>query len=218
MVDKPKLLDEWIAAATENPILSLGKRTSIVAKIKYLLGLGVMLLLASLILWPLLYSIDQPLKLTFNALETKEAQPKTMVNPRFHGLDKFNRPFNIKADDASQQGESLVALKNISGDMAVQNNQWVMLEATEGLANTENKTLHLTGKVRLYSSEGYEINSTSVDADLNTGIATSTVPVQIQGPLGLLTGTGFVLDLNEQKLNITGRIHLTLYPQEGQHP
>ena len=217
-MDKPRLLDEWISAATENPILSLGKRTSIVAKIKYLLGLAVMALVASLIVWPLLYSVDQPLKLTFNALETKEAQPKKMVNPRFHGLDKFNRPFNIRADEATQQTEILVGLKNISGDMAVQNGQWIMLEASDGVANTENKTLHLTGKVRVYTSEGYEIDSTDVTADMDNGIATSNVPVQMQGPLGLLTGSGFVLDINAQKLNITGRVHLTIYPQEAQHP
>lgn len=217
-MDKPRLLDEWIAAATENPILSLGRRTSIVAKIKYLLGLSVMVLVASLILWPLLYSIDQPLKLTFNALETKEAQPKKMVSPRFHGLDKFNRPFNIRADEALQQNDGLILLKNISGDMAVQKDQWVMLDASDGVANTEEKTLHLTGKVRVYTSEGYEIDSTDANADLDTGIATSNVPVQMQGPLGLLTGTGFVLDINAQKLNIAGRIHLTIYPQEVQHP
>ena len=217
-MDKPRLLDEWISAATENPILSLGKRTSIVAKIKYLLGLAVMALVASLIVWPLLYSVDQPLKLTFNALETKEAQPKKMVNPRFHGLDKFNRPFNIRADEATQQTEILVGLKNISGDRAVQNGQWIMLEASDGVANTENKTLHLTGKVRVYTSEGYEIDSTDVTADMDNGIATSNVPVQMQGPLGLLTGSGFVLDINAQKLNITGRVHLTIYPQEAQHP
>ena len=140
------------------------------------------------------------------------------MNPRFHGLDKFNRPFNIRADEATQQTEILVGLKNISGDMAVQNGQWIMLEASDGVANTENKTLHLTGKVRVYTSEGYEIDSTDVTADMDNGIATSNVPVQMQGPLGLLTGSGFVLDINAQKLNITGRVHLTIYPQEAQHP
>ena len=217
-MDKPKLLDEWIAAATENPILSLGKRTSIVEKIKYLLGLGVMLLVASLILWPLLYSVDQPLKLTFNALQTKDAEPKKMVNPRFHGIDKFNRPFNIRSDEALQKTETVVAFKNISGDMAVENNQWIMLEASEGEADTEARTMHLSGKVRVFSSDGYEITSPDVDVDLNRAIAKSTFPVQMQGPLGLLTGTGFTLDINEQKLNIEGRVHLTIYPAEAKNP
>jgi len=213
--EKPKLLDEWIAAATENPILSLGKHTSIVAKIKYLLGIVAMLLVGSLILWPLLSPVDQPLKLTFNALDTKVAEPKKMVNPRFHGIDKSNRPYNIRSDEAFQKTDRLVALKNISGDMAVEGNRWLMLEATQGEADTEKRTLHLSGVVKIFSSDGYEINSTDMDIDLSTATASSKVHVHVQGPLGLLNGTGFFLDINEQKLHIAGRVTLKIYPKEA---
>ena len=217
-MDAPKLLDEWIAAATQNPILSLGKHTSIVSKMKYLLVLAVMVLVGSLILWPLLYSVEQPLKLTFNALETEVAEPKKMVNPRFRGIDKFDRPFTIRADEALQKTDTLVLLKNINGEMAMENNQWVMIQADHGDADTENKTLHMTGIVKVFTSDGYEIDSTDVYADLDAATAKSTVPVAMQGPLGLLSGVGFVLDINAQRLNIGGRIHVTIYPQEAKNP
>lgn len=211
-MDAPKLLDEWIAAATQNPILTLGKHTSIVAKIKYLLGMAVMFLLGSLILYPLLYPVDQPLKLSLNAVDTQEAEPKKMINPRFHGIDKLNRPFNVRADEAFQKSDTLVQLKNINGDMALESGQWAMIEATSGEITTDTRQLLLSEGVKVFSSDGYEIKAQNAKIDLNAATAQSRKPIVVQGPIGLLEGKGFFLDVNEQRLNITGRVKLTIYP------
>lgn len=209
-----KLLDEWIAAATQNPILTLGKHTSVVAKIKYLLGMGVMLLLGSLIFYPLLYPVDQPLKLSLSAVDTETAEPKKMINPRFHGMDKHNRPFNVRADEAFQKTDTVVQLKNINGDMALESGQWAMVEASTGEITTDTRKLVLGDVVKIFSSDGYEIKATDANVDLNAATAQSQQPVTLQGPIGLLEGTGFFLDVNEQRLNITGRVKLTIYPKD----
>lgn len=208
-----KLLDEWIATATQNPILSLGKHTSVVAKIKYLLGMAVMVLLASLILYPLLYPVDQPLKLSFSAEDTEKAEPKTMTNPRFHGIDKHSRPFNIRADEAFQKSDVIVQLKNITGDIAMEDGAWAMMEASKGEITTDTRKLTLSDVVKVFSSDGYEINATNAHIDLSAATAQSKQPIMMQGPIGILRGTGFFLDINEQKINITGRVKLTIYPK-----
>jgi lipopolysaccharide export system protein LptC len=207
-----KLLDEWIAAATQNPILTLGKHTSVVAKIKYLLGMAVMFLLSSLILYPLLYPVDQPLKLSLNAVDAETAEPKKMINPRFHGIDKFNRPFNVRADEAFQKSDIIVQLKNINGDMALESGQWAMVEATSGEITTDSGQLLLSEGVKIFSSDGYEIKAIDAKIDLNAATAKSEKTIIVQGPIGLLEGKGFFLDVNEQRLNLTGRVMLTIYP------
>lgn len=208
-----KLLDEWISAAAQSQIIGGKRRASIIARIKYGLGGIVLLLLLSLVLWPLLYTVDQPLKLTFNALDTATAEPRTMINPRFHGMDKHNRPFNIRSAEAFQKSETVVILKNISGDLAMEDGRWLMLEATEGEAETKERKLELRGQVKLFASDGNEITSPLVLVDLNTTIATSDKPIQLQGPLGLIEGSGFFLDVNAEKINIKGRVHLRIFPR-----
>ena len=207
-----KLLDSWIAAATENPILSLGRRTSIVGRIKYLIGILVMVLVASLILWPLLYPVDQPLKLTFSALESKPAEPSKMIKPRFHGIDKYNRPFNIRADEAYQKDDAVVALKNINGDLAMQDGNWLMVSASGGEVTVDGKSLELHGNVNLFSSDGYEIRTEKATADLISGTAKGADPITCQGPLGLLQATGFFVDAYNEKLVFNGRVKVTIYP------
>lgn len=210
-----KLLDEWIASAGQIPILGQRQRTSIIARIKFGLGGVVLLLLLSLVLWPLLYPVDQPLKLNFNAVDSAVPEPKTMIKPRFHGMDKHNRPFNIRADQASQKSENVVVLKTITGDMAMEDGRWLMLEATEGEAETKKRLVELRGNVKIFASDGHEITSPLVSLDMNTATAKSERPIQMQGPLGILQGEGFFLDVNEEKLNIKGRVHLRIYPQRG---
>jgi len=156
--------------------------------------------------------VDQPLKLSLNAVDTETAEPKKMINPRFHGIDKLNRPFNVRADEAFQKSDTLVQLKNINGDMALESGQWAMVEATSGEIITDTRQLSLNEGVKVFSSDGYEIRTSGANIDLNAATAKSKNPITMQGPIGLLEGKGFFLDVNEQRLNITGRVKLTIYP------
>jgi lipopolysaccharide export system protein LptC len=156
--------------------------------------------------------VDQPLKLSLNAVDAETAEPKKMINPRFHGIDKLNRPFNVRADEAFQKSDIIVQLKNINGDMALQSGQWAMLEASRGEITTDTRQLVLKDIVKVFSSDGYEIKATNANIDLNAATAQSKQPITVQGPIGLLEGNGFFLDVNEQRLNITGRVKLTIYP------
>lgn len=207
-----KLLDSWITSATDGPILSLGRYSSIVGKLKYTLGIIVALLVAALLLWPLLYPVDQPLKLTFNAMESKVAEPSTMVNPRFHGIDKHNRPYNIRADEAFKKGDSIISVKNVSGEIAMDANRFVMIKAGSGDVSVDGKSLFLKGDVNIFTSEGYEVKTDETQIDLVGGIASGESGIQAQGPIGTLTATGFTMDAYEETLDFHGPVHVTIYP------
>lgn len=207
-----KLLDSWIAAATDVPILSLGRYSSVVGKLKFSLGIIVMLLVATLILWPLLYPVDQPLKLTFNAVESKVAEPSNMMNPRFHGMDRHNRPYNIRADEAFKKDANIISVKNLSGELAIDGTRFVMIKAGSGDIAVDGKSLTLSGDVNIFTSEGYEVTTEEATVDLVAGVGIGDKPIMSQGPMGTLKATGFTLDIYEEVLDFKGPVHVTIYP------
>lgn len=207
-----RLLDSWFSAAAESPMRFTARYSTLVAKLKYVIGVAAMLLVATLIFWPLLYTVDQPLKLTFSGMDAKEAEPSRMINPRFHGIDKHNRPFNIRADVASQRDESVIAVTNVNGEISVSGQRFVMLKAGSGEITIDGKNLVLVNEVNVFSSEGYEIKTDEVHADLSSGIAWGRKKVTAQGPLGSLEASGFHLDAFEEVLHFDGRVFMKLYP------
>lgn len=207
-----KLLDSWITSATDGPILSLGRYSAVVGKLKYIIGIVIALLIALLLLWPLIYPVDQPLKLNFKAIESKVAEPSAMINPRFHGIDKHNRPYNIRADKAFKKGDNIISVTNVSGEIAVDSQRFVMIRAGSGDITVDGKSLTLTGDVNIFTSEGYEVKTTDTQVDLAAGIATGMSPIQCQGPIGTLNATGFTMDAFEETLDFTGPVHVTIYP------
>lgn len=207
-----RLLDSWFNAASESPMRFAAHYSSQVGKIKYALALITMLLLALLIFWPLIYPVSQPLKLTFSGTETNVAEPSRMLKPRFHGMDKHNRPYNVRADEAFQRDESVIAAKNLNGEISIDGERFVMLKADEGEVTVDAKNLVLNGDVNLFTSDGYEIKTDEVHADLGTSIAWGRKPVNAQGPVGTLEATGFHLDAFENVLHFDGRVNVRIYP------
>lgn len=207
-----RLLDSWFSAAAESPMRFTARYSTLVAKLKYIIGVVAVLLMAALIFWPLLYNVDQPMKLTFSAVESKVAEPSRMINPRFHGMDKHNRPFNIRADEASQRDESVITVTNVNGEISISQERYVMLKAGSGEITMDGKNLVLMGEVNVFSSDGNEIKTDEVHADLASGIAWGRKPVFAQGPMGTLEATGFHLDGYEEVLHFDGRVNMKIYP------
>lgn len=207
-----RLLDSWFNAASESPMRLAAQYSSQVGKIKYVLAIVTMLLLAALIFWPLIYPVSQPLKLSFSAAETDTAEPSRMLKPRFHGIDKHNRPYNIRAEVAYQRDESVIAANNLNGEISLDGERFVMLKADSGEVTVDAKNLVLNGDVNLFTSDGYEIKTDEVHADLGTSIAWGRKPVNAQGPVGTLEATGFHLDAYENVLHFDGRVNVRIYP------
>lgn len=175
-------------------------------------GLALVLLL---LVWPNLSSNGDQFRLEPISDATLENAELRMVNPRFMSLDTKNRPFNISATAARQQegGQNTVIFQGISADMTMDDETWLALMSSDGSFNRETNILMLSGQVNIFHDQGYEISTSQARIDLNTNTIIGDQPVSGNGPLGLFTGTGVDVDIEQGRLNLRGPARLVMYPQ-----
>jgi len=139
-----------------------------------------------------------------------------MVNARYSGLDRQNRPFVITADVARQNrnADDLVSLEGPKGDLTTLNGSWFELNAYTGLYQPQKQLLDLFGNVQLFQDKGNEFHTDSAHIDMANGTAEGDEPIEGQGPFGHVSGEGFRIRDRGDVIIFTGKSHLELVPHE----
>jgi lipopolysaccharide export system protein LptC len=118
-----------------------------------------------------------------------------MINPRYVGTDKNNRPFSITADSGarSESQPGIVDLVNPYTELTQANGTWVAIKAERGRYNQDTGKLLLLGHANLFQDKGVEFVTDEVEADLKVNTAWGDRPIEGQGPFGALHAAGFRL-------------------------
>ncbi len=178
-------------------------------------GVAVLLLLLVAV-WPQLEDLVERVHITLPRLDLREAQDLRMVQARYSGIDRQNRPFVITAEVARQNpnADDLVSLEGPKGDMTTASGSWYEVTAYTGIYQPQRQFLDLFGNVQLFQDKGNEFRTDSAHVDMASGTVEGNEPVEGQGPFGHVTGEGFrVLDHGDTII-FTGRSHLVLMPHE----
>lgn len=114
-----------------------------------------------------------------------------MAKPRLSGRDG-ERSYEVTADRAVQSlsNPKLVELEGIVAQISLPRGNWVRLNAKRGLYDSEAETLKLTEGITVASRDGEDAVLESADVDLKTGAATSSSPLEIRGPRGIIRAGG----------------------------
>lgn len=206
--------DNWVNKSYSNDyhLLTL-KHSSFIGKLKILIILIVVLLVTAIVIWPLTNVGQKRFKLNFGDAEiSKEDEKVRMINPRLHGLDNQNQPYNITADNAVKTDEFNLVLQSLNGDILLKDGGWVNILSDIGNYNIETKKLDLNGSVNLFTDSGYEAFTEIAHVNLNEGMAAGDEEVFIQGPLGTIKANGFVIRENGDNIFFYGGVHLIAYP------
>lgn len=123
----------------------------------------------------------------------------TMQQPRLSGYTKDGNPYELNAHTAEQDitKPTLVELRELRADVAMQDNSKVKISALNGLYDTKDETLKLRNNILLVSSTGYEGRLSEASVDVRKGIIISEKPVEVK----LLNGT---LDANRLEVTESG--------------
>lgn len=173
---------------------------------------GLVLLVA---VWPRLPSLFSSLHLGITRLNLKEARDLRMVNARFNGVDKQNRPYVVTADVARQMPnqDDLISLESPKADMTLQSGAWLIVTAFTGIFQPQGQGLDLFGNVKLIDDRGMEFTTDSAHIDMGTNLAESHEPVEGQGAFGDIAAEGFrVLD-HGATIIFSGKSKLHLFPR-----
>jgi lipopolysaccharide export system protein LptC len=166
--------------------------------------------------WPHLQKELEQVRFALPRLDPQEAQDLRMVNARYTGLDRQNRPFVITADVARQNrnADDLVSLEGPKGDLTTLNGSWFELSAYTGVYQPQSQLLDLFGNVQLFQDKGNEFRSDSAHIDMTNGTAEGDEPIEGQGPFGHVSGEGFRIRDHGDVIIFTGKSPLELVPHE----
>lgn len=159
-----------------------------VGLMKYLLPLVALAIIALVALWPELHEEPGP------AIAPRTGQEAgQMLSPRFVSVDNARQPYSIVARAASQSpvAPSVVDLDRPEAELTRSDGTWLALIADRGSYDREAERIDLQGRVNLFRDDGSELLTDRAQVDLKAGVAWGDLPVQAQGPFGLLTAEGF---------------------------
>ena len=177
-------------------------------------GLAVGLLLL-VVTWPQLKSVIDRLHFTLPRIDLSDARNLRMLEPRYTGIDRDNRPYVLTASSATQVSGSddIVSLNAPKADMTTNSGNWVEVTSYTGTFQPQPQLLDLYGDVELYQDRGNEFHTDSARVDVANGTATSDQPVTGQGPFGHVTAEGFTMLDRGAVIQFTGKTNLVLLPR-----
>lgn len=184
---------------------------------KVLLPSLAVVLLGLVLVWPKLSLDDDRFRIGFAALTPDAVNTLAMVNARYYGVDKNNRPFTVTADSAVEEDPKagIIVLDKPKADFATRDGHGVYVEAVRGFYHQKEQLLELEGQVALFHDEGYELHTEEAAIDLGAGTAEGTRAVTGNGPQGRIDGQGFRIVEKGRQILVTGRSMLQLQGAGG---
>ena len=181
--------------------------------LKYALPVIAIALVAMVALWPHLNPLAGRFKVEAIKISIADALNVRIIEPRWTGTDKFNRPFVVTAHDAVQDAKDnqLVRLNLPKADITLENGTWIALMSEEGTFFRDLDVLDLFGQVSLFHDQGYEFRTQSAQFDAKSGAASGDSSVVGHGPFGQIEGAGFRINGDGTHVVFTGKSKLIIY-------
>jgi lipopolysaccharide export system protein LptC len=187
-----------------------------VARAKFTLPVAAGAIILLLGAWPALTAGFDRLVSHMPRIDLAKLRDLRMVNPRYTGLDKDNRPFTVTADAAREQGintgtaDSLVALDGPKADILTRESAWIVMSGKTGIYQPQTHFLDLSGDVTMFHDKGFRLKTATARIDLDAGSAEGQDPVAGGGPSGTIKGEGFRVYNKGDVLLVTGKSELVM--------
>jgi lipopolysaccharide export system protein LptC len=149
-------------------------------------------------------------RLGLPAIDLREARELQMVNPRYAGLDRYNRPYVVTAAIGRQvpDRDDVMALERPKAVMTVHGGASVVLTAATGIYQSHTQLLDLFTDVNLIHENGTRFVTQRAHINLSDNTAEGHDPIQGHGPSGDITGQGFRVLSKGETIIFTGESHL----------
>jgi lipopolysaccharide export system protein LptC len=148
--------------------------------------------------------------LTFERMGTVE-NDLAMVMPRLTGIDDDGFPFVVTAATAVQEsrGSDRVRLEDVIADITLREGK-LHVEAAQGVVDTRQHLLDVSGGIRLTSEDGYDARTPAAKADLKAGTVRGENGIEATGAFGRITAERFSMNRATRQLRFTGNVRMLL--------
>jgi lipopolysaccharide export system protein LptC len=183
-----------------------------VALLKVLLPVIGIALLCLVSAWSRLPVLLDSVRLGFAAIDLREARELRMVNPRYAGLDRYNRPFAVTAAIGRQVPDrnDVMALEQPKAVITAHGGASVVITAATGIYQSQAQLLDLFEDVNLIHQDATRFVTRRAHANLSDDTAEGHDPIEGHGPSGDITGEGFLILSKGDTIIFSGQSSLLL--------
>ena len=185
------------------------RRVALLKRMLPVLGLALLVLVA---LWPQIQLLLKSVGFSFPVIDLRDARELRMVNPRYAGIDRFNRPYVVTAAIGRQipNRDDLMSLEAPNAEMLLRHGASVVVTAATAIYQSQAQLLDLFDDVNLIHENGTRFVTQSAHVDVSASTAEGRDSVVGHGPSGDIAAEGFrILDKGETVI-FTGSSSLLL--------
>ena len=201
--------------ARQRAALPGSHRDTLFGLLKRLLPVLAIVVLATIIIWPL--AKVQEFSFLLDKGKVAVAPERLRVdNAVYRGETARGEAFNISAEGAVQRSSAvpIVELKQLTARLAMADGPATVV-APAGRYFLETDKLQINGPVRLESAAGYCLDSATVDIDLNSRKVSTEAPVKGELPIGRFSAGRMNGDIQGRSMVLDGGVHLRIYGRGG---
>ena len=170
------------------------RRVALLRRLLPVIGVALLVLVA---VWPRLVPLLESVRFGFPVIDLREAHELRMLNPRYAGVDRENRPYVVTSAIGRQASnrDDLMSLERPRAEMTMHNGALVVVTAATAMYQSQAQLLDLFGDVNLVHENGTRFVTNAAHVDVAADSAAGNDPVTGHGPSGDITAQGFrVLD------------------------
>jgi lipopolysaccharide export system protein LptC len=183
-----------------------------VALLKRFLPVIGVALLALITIWPRLVPLLDSVRFGLPVIDLHEAHELRMLNPRYAGVDRFDRPYVVTSAVGRQASnrDDLMSLERPRAEMTMRNGARVVVTAATAMYQSQAQLLDLFGDVNLVHENGTRFVTNTAHVDVAADSAMGNDRVTGHGPSGDITAQGFRVVDRGDTIVFTGTSHLVL--------
>ncbi len=157
--------------------------------------------------WPQVMPDKRKFGVAANLIEEIGVDGLFIEQPKYVGMDRSQRPYQISATSAAQKDEAddQVLLQGPKADIFLNTSGWIAINSNQGVYNRSNQVLDLSGDVTIFHDKGYEFRTKALKIDLLNGIGSSTTQVNVRGLAGEISSQGFKISRQGTRVLFTGK-------------
>lgn len=196
----------WTGSAGDN---RYSRRVALLKRVLPAIGLALLLLIT---IWPRLAPLWERMRLGFPAIDLRDARELRMLNPRYLGTDRLNRPFVVTAAVAHQvpDRQDLMSLEAPRADMKTHGGADIVVTAVTGMYQSPVQLLDAFGDVTLVHQNGTRFVTDTARLDIAHNAAQGDDPIEGHGPSGDVKAQGFRIFDKGDTILFTGRSDMLL--------
>jgi lipopolysaccharide export system protein LptC len=185
------------------------RRVTLLKRLLPVIGVALLVLVA---IWPRLVPLLESVRFGFPVIDLREAHELRMLNPRYAGVDRENRPYVVTSTIGRQASDrdDLMSLERPRAEITMHNGALVVVTAATAMYQSQAQLLDLFGDVNLVHENGTRFVTSTAHVDVAADSAAGNDPVTGHGPSGDITAQGFRVVDRGNTIIFTGKANLLL--------